>query len=33
LVGVGYWRYRPALRNGKPVAADVTVKIAFRLRN
>jgi TonB family protein len=33
LVGVGYWRYRPAMRNGKPVAADVTVKIAIRLRN
>jgi periplasmic protein TonB len=33
LVGVGYWRYRPAMRNGKPVAANVTVRVVFRLQN
>jgi TonB family protein len=33
LVSVGYWRYRPAMRNGKPVAANVTVRVVFRLQN
>jgi TonB family protein len=33
LVSAGYWRYRPALRNGKPVAANVTVKVRFKLAN
>ncbi|MGD0144089.1 MAG: energy transducer TonB [Rhizomicrobium sp.] len=31
LVCVGYWRYRPAIRNGKPIAANLTVKIRFKL--
>jgi TonB family protein len=31
LVSVGYWRYRPAARNGKPVEADYMVRIRFRL--
>jgi TonB family protein len=33
LVSAGYWRYRPAMRNGKPVAATVKVKVTFRLKN
>jgi TonB family protein len=31
LVGAGNWRYLPALRNGKPVSAEVDVAIRFRL--
>jgi TonB family protein len=32
LVSVGYWRYRPAMRDGKPVAANVKVRVVFRLQ-
>jgi protein TonB len=31
LVSVGYWRYWPARRAGKPVAANVTVRVKFKL--
>jgi Gram-negative bacterial TonB protein C-terminal len=29
---VKQWRYKPALRNGKPVAVQVTVGVAFTLK-
>ena len=31
LVSVGYWRYHPAARNGKPVEAAYMVRVRFRL--
>ncbi len=33
LVSAGYWRYRPAMHDGKPVAANVRVNVRFRLTN
>jgi TonB family protein len=33
LVSAGYWRYRPAMRDGKPVAANVKVNVRFKLAN
>lgn len=31
LVGTGSWRYLPAVRNGAPVSAEITVAIRFKL--
>lgn len=31
LIGAGNWRYLPAVRNGRPVRAEVEVAIRFRL--
>jgi len=31
LIGTGNWRYLPAIRDGKPVSAEVEVAIRFRL--
>jgi periplasmic protein TonB len=28
---VGHWKFRPAYRNGKPVAATATIEVNFRL--
>jgi protein TonB len=33
LVSAGYWRYRPAMHNGMPVAANVKVNVRFKLAN
>lgn len=31
LIGTGYWRYLPAVRNGEPVSSEIDVSIRFKL--